>query len=80
MGETDQAIKWVETARNKESEGAFFNLSYLLHDPMLENLKGDPRFQLIVENKIQDIEDSRRVFIRKIKEKYANGEFRWAFQ
>ena len=56
-GEVDEALEWAERAY--ASNGYRFP-RFIEIDPMMDNLRGDPRFQALVNRMEVDVEDTRR--------------------
>ena len=47
LGDNEQAIDWLE--RSYEAKESFALLLYIRVDPLLEPLRGDPRFEALAE-------------------------------
>jgi len=45
-GELDRAFQWLELARSQKDPG----LSAIVGDPLLQDLRGDPRYQVFLKN------------------------------
>ena len=45
LGEKDEALSWLEKAYEERADG----LTWLNVDPMLDDLRPDPRFQKLVK-------------------------------
>lgn len=80
MGQKEEAFKWLNAAREKETEGAFFRIEYLISDPMLDNLREDPEFREILQAKYYERAEINRIFNEKLEKYHVNNELKWLAQ
>ena len=77
LGNSAEAISWLKTARDKQRDGAFFDLTFVYGDTMLDPVREEPEFKAM----IQDIEDEQaeitRIFRQRLAEQQANGRLLW---
>lgn len=62
LGNKPESIKWLRMAQDKSKEGGFFYTSYLLHDPMLDNIRQDPEFKRILSEELENDNTIKTVF------------------
>lgn len=72
-----EAYHWLNKARKNENAGAFYRLDYLISDPMLDNLRGDPEFQEMLQEKLDEREKVKNIFYNKLAIYHANNELKW---
>ena len=77
LNQKQEALKWLNTAREKVTEGAFFRIDYLISDPMLDNLRKEPEFKEMLNGKFQEKEEIRQLFYEKLALYHANNELKW---
>lgn len=77
LGQNVKALRFLSEARDHEKDGAFYRLEFLLSDPMLDNLRNEPEFQEMLEEKIYEQEKITRIFHEKLKEYHARKELKW---
>ena len=65
-------------ARKKnEIHGAFFRMDFLVSDPMLDNLRDQPEFQRMLDEKQEEQDMIRSLFHTKLKEYHDREELKW---
>lgn len=77
LNKKEEAYKWLRTAQEKESIGAFFRTDYLIFDPMLDNLREDPELKEILAEKFRQNEQVKSIFRRRLAEYHGNHELKW---
>lgn len=77
LGQKKEALAYLREARDREKDGAFYRLEYLLTDPMLDNLREEPEFKEMLEAKKKEQEEITRIFHEKLKEYHARKELKW---
>ncbi len=77
LGEKEQALEWLRKARDRETEGAFFRIDFLVADPMLDNLREEPDFIHLMEEKTGELEQIRSIFYQKLEEYHQRNELMW---
>lgn len=80
LGQKEEAYKWLNAARDNETEGAFFRIEYLISDPMLDNLREDPEFKEILQAKYNERNEVNRIFNEKLEQYHVNNELKWLAQ
>jgi TolB-like protein len=77
LGETDQAMKWLKMANEKKREGAFFDLTFIGGDRMLDPIRDEPDFIAMLQE-IQDRQEAlTAIFQRRLKEQQGEGRLLW---
>lgn len=77
LGQKEKAMEWLRLAKENEIHGAFFRMDYLVSDPMLDNLRDDPEFQAMLEEKREEEELIRKLFYTKLREYHDRDELKW---
>jgi TolB-like protein/class 3 adenylate cyclase/Tfp pilus assembly protein PilF len=77
LDQKEEALKWLKLAREKETEGAFCRIDFLTSDPMLDNLREEPEFKKLLDEKYQEMEEIKQLFYEKVALYHANNELKW---
>jgi len=77
LDQKEEALKWLNVAREKETEGAFCRIDFLISDPMLDNLREEPGFKKLLDEKYRENEEIKRLFYEKLALYHANNELKW---
>jgi hypothetical protein len=77
LDQKKEAIKWLQLAHKKETEGAFCRIDFLVSDPMLDNLREEPEFKKILNDKFREREKIKQLFYEKLALYHANNELKW---
>lgn len=77
LGENDESLKWLLTAKEKQRDGAFFDLTFIAGDTMLDPIRDEPGFIKMQ----QDIHDEQvaltEIFQRRLKVQQDEGRLLW---
>jgi TolB-like protein len=77
LGDNNEAMKWLRTARKKQRDGAFFNLIMIQGDTMLDPMRDEPEFIAMLQE-IRDEQDAiTEIFRRRLKEQQDEGRLLW---
>jgi hypothetical protein len=76
LGDKKEAIKWLKFAQEKEEEGGFFGTSFLLHDPLLDNVREDVEFKKILAKELDEDKKRIDIFIKELSKMQKNGIIR----
>lgn len=80
LGEKGKALEWLRHARENEKEGSFFRIDFLVSDPMLDNLREEPEFQQLMDEKKAELEQIKSIFYEKLDEYHDRDELKWLEQ
>jgi len=81
-GNKEEALKWLKEIPTDIGWGwsDINRNNYMLGDPMLNNLRSDPRFITILEEVMAEEQNVREIFERTKNEMQARNEIRWALE
>jgi TolB-like protein/Tfp pilus assembly protein PilF len=77
LGQKEEAMEWLRLAKANEIHGAFFRMDFLVSDPMLNNLRDDPEFQRMLDEKREQEKMIHQLFYTKIREYHDRDELKW---
>jgi TolB-like protein len=77
LGDNDEAMKWLQTAREKRKDGAFFDLRFIQSDRMLDPIRDEPEFIAMLQEIRGEQDEISEIFRRRLKEQQDEGRLLW---
>jgi TolB-like protein len=77
LGDNDEAMKWLRTARKKQRDGAFFDLRFIQIDTMLDPIRDEPEFIAMLQEIRDEQDEITEIFRRRLKERQDEGRLLW---